>query len=101
MNHLRSLPISRRLWLILALALLTLILQGAYMLRQIHSDLYLAKSEKTEHVVQSVAGILKYFHDLESAGSLDREQAQKQAMEVIRGLRYAGQGISGSMTRRR
>ena len=91
MNHLRSLPISRRLWLILALALLTLILQGAYMLRQIHSDLYLAKSEKTEHVVQSVAGILKYFHDLESAGSLDREQAQKQAMEVIRGLRYAGQ----------
>ncbi|MDG9759797.1 methyl-accepting chemotaxis protein [Pseudomonas sediminis] len=91
MNHLRSLSISRRLWLILALALLTLILQGAYMLRQIHSDLYLAKSEKTEHVVQSVAGILKYFHDLESAGSLDREQAQKQAMEVIRGLRYAGQ----------
>ncbi|MDH1866302.1 methyl-accepting chemotaxis protein [Pseudomonas chengduensis] len=91
MNSLRSLPISRRLWLILALAILTLILQGAYMLRQIHIDLYAGKSEKTEHVVQSAAGILKHFHDLESAGSLSREEAQKQAMEVVRGLRYDGQ----------
>lgn len=91
MNSLRSLPISRRLWLILALAILTLVLQGAYMLRQIHTDLYFGKSEKTEHVVQSAAGILKHFHGLESTGSLSREDAQKQAMEVIRGLRYDGQ----------
>ena len=91
MNSLRSLPISRRLWLILALAILTLILQGAYMLRQIHTDLYAGKSEKTEHVVQSAAGILKHFHSLESAGSLSREEAQKQAMEVVRGLRYDAQ----------
>ncbi|CAM3817982.1 methyl-accepting chemotaxis protein [Ectopseudomonas alcaliphila] len=91
MNSLRSLPISRRLWLILALAILTLILQGAYMLRQLHIDLYAGKSEKTEHVVQSAASILKHFHGLESAGSLSREQAQKQAMEVVRGLRYDGQ----------
>ena len=91
MSSLRSLPISGRLWLILALAILTLVLQGAYMLRQIHNDLYTGKSEKTEHVVQSAAGILKHFHELESAGSLSREEAQKQAMEVIRGLRYDGQ----------
>ena len=91
MNSLRSLPISRRLWLILVLAILTLILQGAYMLRQLHIDLYAGKSEKTEHVVQSAASILKHFHGLESAGSLSREQAQKQAMEVVRGLRYDGQ----------
>ena len=91
MNSLRSLPISRRLWLILVLAILTLILQGAYMLRQIHTDLYLGKSEKTQHVVQSAAGILKYFHGLESAGTLSREDAQKQAMEVVRDLRYDGQ----------
>ena len=84
MNSLRSLPISRRLWLILALAILTLVLQGAYMLRQIHTDLYHSKAEKTEHVVQSAAGILKHFHALESAGSLSREEAQKQAMELVR-----------------
>lgn len=91
MNSLRSLPISRRLWLILVLAILTLILQGAYMLWQLHSGLYAGKSEKTEHVVQSAAGIFKHFHSLESAGSLSRDEAQKQAMEVVRGLRYDGQ----------
>ncbi|AVO55639.1 methyl-accepting chemotaxis protein [Ectopseudomonas mendocina] len=91
MNSLRSIPISRRLWLILGLALLTLVLQGTYMLRQINLDLYAGKAQKTEHVVQSAAGILKHFHSLETAGSLSREEAQKQAMDVIRGLRYAGQ----------
>ena len=91
MNTLRSLPISRRLWLILILAIVTLVLQGAYMLRQIHTDLYTGKSQKTEHVVQSAAGVIKHFHRLESAGSLSREEAQKQAMEIIRGLRYDGQ----------
>ncbi|RIA35900.1 methyl-accepting chemotaxis sensory transducer with Cache sensor [Ectopseudomonas oleovorans] len=91
MNSLRSIPISRRLWLILGLALLTLVLQGTYMLRQINLDLYAGKAQKTEHVVQSAAGILKHFHDLETAGSLSRQEAQKQAMDVIRGLRYAGQ----------
>lgn len=41
--------------------------------------------------MQSAAGILKHFHSLESAGSLSREEAQKQAMEVVRGLRYDAQ----------
>jgi methyl-accepting chemotaxis protein len=91
MNSLRSLPINRRLWLILAVSILMLVIQGVLLLQQIHTDLYAAKGEKTQHVVQSAAGILKYFHGLETAGSLPREQAQKQAMEAIRGLRYAGQ----------
>ena len=91
MNSLRSLPINRRLWLILAVAIVMLIIQGALLLQQIHTGLYAAKSEKTEHVVQSAAGILKYFHDLEAAGGLSREEAQKQAMAAIKGLRYDGQ----------
>ncbi len=91
MNSLRSLPISRRLWLILLVAIVMLVFQGALLLRQIHTDLYAAKGEKTQHVVQSAAGILKHYHGLESSGGLTREQAQAQAMEVIRGLRYDGQ----------
>ncbi|WP_430736428.1 hypothetical protein [Pseudomonas anguilliseptica] len=46
MNSLRSLPINRRLWLILVVAILMLIIQGALLLKQIHSDLYAAKAEK-------------------------------------------------------
>ena len=91
MNSLRSLPISRRLWLILVVAILMLFSLGALMLRQIHTDLYAAKAEKTQHVVQSAASILKHYHSLETASTLSREQAQKQAMDVIRDLRYDGQ----------
>lgn len=91
MNSLRSLSISRRLWLILVVAIVMLLILGAFMLQQIHHDLYAAKEEKTQHLVQSAASILKHYHSLETAGTLSREQAQQQAKEVIRGLRYDGQ----------
>ena len=91
MNSLRSIPISRRLWLILALAIFMLVVLGCFMLQQISTDLYASKSEKTEHVVQTAAGILKYYQGLEAAGTLSRDEAQKQAMALIRELRYDGQ----------
>ena len=91
MNSLRRLPINRRLWLIIAMPVLMLVLLGAYMLHQINTDLYAGKAEKTQHVVQTAVGILRYYQGLEASGKLSREQAQQQASEVIRGLRYAGQ----------
>ncbi|HSX69489.1 MAG TPA: methyl-accepting chemotaxis protein [Pseudomonas sp.] len=87
MSSLRTLPISRRLWLILLSSILMLLALTGLMLQQIHDDLYRAKALKTRHVVESALGVLKHYQGLE-AGGLAREQAQKQAMEVIRGLRY-------------
>jgi methyl-accepting chemotaxis protein len=84
----RSLSISRRLWLILIVSVLMLFILAAAMLKQVHTDLYAAKAEKTMHVVQSTSGVLEYFHGLETAGTLTQEQAQKQALDAIRGLRY-------------
>lgn len=88
MNSLRSVSISRRLWLILIVAVLMLLTLGVLMLKQIHDDLYQAKAQKTQHVVQTASGILAYYHDLETTGTLTREAAQKQALSVVRGLRY-------------
>jgi methyl-accepting chemotaxis protein len=88
MNSLRSLSISRRLWLILIVAVLMLMTLGVLMLKQIHDDLYQAKAQKTQHVVQTANGILTYYHELETAGTLSRDAAQKQALSVVRGLRY-------------
>jgi methyl-accepting chemotaxis protein len=87
MSSLRTLPISRRLWLILLSSIIMLLALAGLMLQQIHGDLYKAKALKTRHVVESAMGVIKYYHGLESGG-LAREEAQKQAMEVIRGLRY-------------
>ncbi|QLL10885.1 methyl-accepting chemotaxis protein [Pseudomonas chlororaphis] len=88
MNSLRRMSISRRLWLILIVAVLMLLTLGMLMLKQIRDDLYQAKAQKTQHVVQTANGVLAHFQGLESAGSLDRATAQKQALSVIRGLRY-------------
>jgi methyl-accepting chemotaxis protein len=84
----RSFSISRRLWLILIVSVLMLFILAAAMLKQVNTDLYAAKAEKTMHVVQSTSGVLDYYHGLETAGTLTREQAQKQALDTIRGLRY-------------
>ncbi|BBP76858.1 methyl-accepting chemotaxis protein [Pseudomonas gingeri NCPPB 3146 = LMG 5327] len=88
MKSLRSVSISRRLWLILIVAVVMLLTLGLLMLKQIHDDLYHAKAQKTQHVVQTASGILDYFHGLETAGTLTREAAQKQALSAVRGLRY-------------
>ncbi|MGN8275770.1 methyl-accepting chemotaxis protein [Pseudomonas sp. SMV71] len=88
MNSLRSVSISRRLWLILVVAIVMLFTLGALMLKQIHNDLYQAKVQKTQHVVQTASGVLTYYHGLETAGTLSRDAAQKQALSAVRGLRY-------------
>ena len=88
MNSLRSVSISRRLWLILIVAVVMLLTLGVLMLKQIHDDLYHAKAQKTQHVVQTASGLLSYYHDLETNGTLTRDAAQKQALTAIRGLRY-------------
>jgi methyl-accepting chemotaxis protein len=88
MNSLRSVSISRRLWLILIVAVVMLLTLGVLMLKQIHDDLYHAKAQKTQHVVQTASGLLTYYHGLETAGTLTRDAAQKQALTAIRGLRY-------------
>jgi len=88
MNSLRSMSISRRLWLILVVAVLMLLALGLLMLKQIHDDLYQAKAEKTRHVVEAASGVLDYYRQLETAGTLTREVAQQQALSVVRGLRY-------------
>ncbi len=84
----RSLSISRRLWLILVVAVLMLVVMSGAMLKQIHDDLYDGKAQKTMHVVQTANGVLEYFQGLEKAGTLTREQAQQQAIDAIRALRY-------------
>jgi methyl-accepting chemotaxis protein len=88
MKTLRSMSISRRLWLILLVAVAMLLVLGLLMLRQIHADLYRAKAEKTHHVVETAAGVLAYYQGLEANGTLTRDAAQQQALQVVRGLRY-------------
>ncbi|KGS11999.1 chemotaxis protein, partial [Pseudomonas coronafaciens] len=87
--NMRSVSISRRLWLILVVSVLMFLILAATLLKQTYDDLYRAKAEKTMHVVQTASGILGYYQGLEAAGSLTREAAQQQALKQIKGLRYS------------
>ena len=91
MPSLRNVPINRRLWLILLVSLLMLLALAAVMLQRSYSNLYSAKVQQARNAVENTQGVFVYFHGLEAAGKLTREQAQEQARETIRGLRYAGQ----------
>ncbi|MQT29384.1 HAMP domain-containing protein [Pseudomonas helleri] len=88
MNTLRTLSISQRLWLILIVAMTMLLALGLLMLKQIHDDLNEDKAQKTRHVVQAASGVLDYYHGLETAGTLSRDAAQQQALQVISKMRY-------------
>jgi methyl-accepting chemotaxis protein len=87
MFGLRNISISCRLWLILLTSILMLMILAGLMLKQSHGDLYTAKALKTRHVVETASGILRHFQSLEGQG-LSREQAQQQAIAVMRDLRY-------------
>ncbi len=54
----RSLSISRRLWLILIVSVLMLFVLAATLLKQIHDDLYQAEAEKTMHVFRPPVAFL-------------------------------------------
>ena len=62
MKTLRGMSISRRLWLILVLAVAMLVTLGLLMLNQIHTDLYKAKAEKTLYAVQCLCVFHLHFH---------------------------------------
>lgn len=91
MPGLRNMPISRRLWLILLASMLMLLALVTLMLQNSYSHLYAAKVQQTRNAVENTLGVFSYFHGLEQARVLTREQAQDQAREMVRGLRYAGQ----------
>nr|NMF99677.1 methyl-accepting chemotaxis protein [Aromatoleum toluolicum] len=77
-----------RLRLIVVLALLmfaAVLFEAVSSLREVLGE---ERSSQTKHSVEVVHGILDHFHKRETAGELSREDAQKAAMAVIKGLRY-------------
>ena len=90
MFQLRNLMISRRLLLILLASVLMLLVLAAMMLQRSYQNLHDGKIEQLSWVVQTAAGVLRQAHERERSGELTREQAQKQATELLAALRYAG-----------
>lgn len=90
MRILRKLAITQRLWLMLLASLLMLLALTALLLQNSYSNLYSAKVMQTRNAVENTLGILRHFNALQVGGELSLEQAQTQAKDLIRQLRYNG-----------
>ncbi|MCQ4326122.1 methyl-accepting chemotaxis protein [Stutzerimonas stutzeri] len=91
MNLLRNFPISKRLWLIPVVAIAMLFVLGLLMIQQVRTDLYQGKQKMTQHVVETAAGILEHYRQLEASGAMGTAEAQRAAIEQVRLLRYDGE----------
>ncbi len=86
----RNFQLRTRLYIMLASMLLGLIALGAYSVFELRQHLLEEKRLALRAVVDTAMGVLTHQHELQAAGKLTQDVAQRQAMEAIRGLRYSG-----------
>ena len=91
MTLLRRMKISQRIWLILVVALVSITILTVTALLNMKAEFRQAEITKATHLVESAHDMMAYFHSLELSGELSGEQARKQAMAALRGLRYDGE----------
>lgn len=89
MKALRKLTIQKRMTMMVGLIVIGLTLQCAISLNQQYKSLYEQQHEKIKYLVQSAHGVIKHFHSLEEKNLLTTEQAQQQALAVIKAQRYS------------
>ncbi|MBY0431518.1 MAG: methyl-accepting chemotaxis protein, partial [Rhodospirillales bacterium] len=83
-----NLKIPQKVRLIVATAVLGLVVMVAGTLYVLKDDLIADRQVKTRHLVESAHSLIGHYQDLESQGKLGREEAQKQALDAVRALRY-------------
>lgn len=91
MKLMRTLGINQRIWLILIVALISLALLSISTLLTIKEELRQAEITKATHLVDTAHDVLAHYHAKQLRGELSEQSARKQALETLRGLRYAGQ----------
>ncbi|MBH0014868.1 methyl-accepting chemotaxis protein [Pseudoalteromonas sp. NGC95] len=88
MPSLRSFSISQRFSLLIAIVVFGLIALSVASLTHQYSSLKNEQYLKTQNVVETAYSIIEHFYDLEQNNTLTQQQAQSQALNAIRALRY-------------
>ncbi|QIK38304.1 methyl-accepting chemotaxis protein [Caldichromatium japonicum] len=84
----KSLSIKTRLSSIIAIVIVGLLTVAAFLVYEQQRSLLEDRKVKTQHLVETVHGILVHYHGLQVKGELSEEQAKAAALAVIKGLRY-------------
>jgi methyl-accepting chemotaxis protein len=88
MPSLRSFSIFQRFSLLIAIVGFGLIALSVASLTHQYSSLKNEQYLKTQNVVETAYSIIEHFYDLEQNNTLTQQQAQSQALNAIRALRY-------------
>jgi len=85
---LRKTKIKTRLYVLLAINIVLLLVPFMKILSDYKQDLMENKQVKTLHLVQTVHDVLGHYYLMETQGKLSRSDAQMQAKETIKKIRY-------------
>ncbi|MBB1288659.1 methyl-accepting chemotaxis protein [Pseudoalteromonas sp. SR43-6] len=88
MPNLRSFSITQRFSLLIAIVVFGLIILSISSLTHQYSSLKDEQYIKTQNVVETAYSIIEHYYALEQDNTLTQQQAQSQALNAIKALRY-------------
>lgn len=88
MLNLRRFSIFQRFAMLVGIVIFGLIVLSVSSLNNQYKALKYEQYLKTQNVVETAYSIIEHFHTLEQNNTLTQQQAQMQAMNAIRALRY-------------
>ncbi|MCG7499482.1 methyl-accepting chemotaxis protein [Vibrio sp. Of7-15] len=89
--QLRALSISKRLYLLTFVVTLLTLIPLFLVMNDFKIGLMEEKRLKTKNLVETAHTLLAHYHSLETSNALSKEEAQLQAKNAIKALRYEGQ----------
>jgi len=86
----RTMSIAKKLGLLVGCALLGIAVITAMFLVSERKLILEERQSNVRQAVETAYGVLTYYQELERQGKLTEQEAQQQALQVIKGLRYSG-----------
>jgi methyl-accepting chemotaxis protein len=91
MSFLRNSRISTRLLALVLITVVGIIAVVGMAVLKVRSEITAERHAGTRAVVETALGVIESYGDRAESGELTERQAQEQAIEVLRGLRYSGE----------
>ena len=85
-----KMKLVNRLGVLMAVAVIGFVILGADALWTMRSQLLGAEMRRVEDVVATAGDVLEHYQAQEASGAMSREEAQKQAIESLRRVRFEG-----------
>ena len=90
LRRLLLLNISRKLWLLVACAILGIVALTSLVLVSERKLIMDERQSNIRQTVETAHGFIAYYHSLAAAGTLPEADAKRHAMAAVKALRYSG-----------